>query len=184
MENKKSVFITIDNSIENVLQYIKDEVEVFFKDDVGSFLELSEEDFKQLPKNVKTKYNTAKKTHALRKEQADEDALIAEIELGSRAANASSQVEILNKDPNYKYYLTSKNNVAHKKQKGYKLDKTGATCYGIEPTNGVKYVGYSDELVLMSQPKELADERKKLRDEKISKQFGDWIEATQMDYKE
>lgn len=184
MEKAKKVFITVDNTIEDVVKYNEEGIDVFFCDDVDRMIELSKEDLKLLPKALVTRYNISKQTHELRTEQAKEDALIAQIELGSRAANASGQLEIQNKDPNYEYYLSARRNVGKKKQKGFQIDKTGATCYGITPTNGVKFVGYSDELVIMSRPKELAEERQQRRKELITKQFGDWMEATGMDYKE
>lgn len=184
MEDKKSVFVTIDNTIEDVLKYDSEGKEVFFKDDLYAFIKLSSEDYEKLPKKLKTRYNTSKKTHAIREEEAEEDALIQEIELGTRAPNAIGQLEILNKDPNLDYYLAAKNKVAQKRLKGFRIDKSGATCFGVTPTNGVTFVGYSDELVLMSRPKELAKKRRQKRNEQVADQFGKWLESTEMDYKE
>jgi len=58
-KTSKKVFISIDNTIEDIIKYQSEGVEIFFKDDPEDFLPLSQEEISQLNSINRTRYTIA-----------------------------------------------------------------------------------------------------------------------------
>lgn len=165
MEQK---IITVDNKVEDILELLKDQAnDIFFEADPERFLVLTADDLKRIPDRlIRERYTAAKVARDALLSRRSEDEIFDDIAFGGYAENMAGYMDIRKPDPNKDYYMAAQEKVMSKKRKGFTLDrvKTKGKVHTNKTVNGLKKTGLSNELVLMSRPKKLAEERQKKRD--------------------
>lgn len=157
-ETNKKVFVDVDNSFEDVIEYLNDGADVYFDDAKGRLIQLTPEEVKELPYNVKGRYRMARSisSDSLRFENPDgfrEQRLKA----NPRYASATNRLKIENGNPAMHYAYLRSDEIGQALGNGYQVvDGNDVVETFGENTDGTRTVssGGVDELILMKIPED------------------------------
>ena len=164
---------SIDNSVEDVLECIKEGREIFFKDGSTEFLKLPEDVVRDLSIASKERYRLAQNITA-------GNDVVGAIQDGKRGWAKDYQVRpgsftdnttVFGKDPTMDYVLSTPIKMTNKVARGWETDHDPNVHMLVKESGTLKTVGgeKNPELILMSRPKSIGIAEKKARAEKSNR---------------
>lgn len=188
------VEITSANTFEEVLKYDQEGKRLLFACEKGQFLELTDEETRQLSAFTKVVYSTMRAQNKLAEAEDDDWAEVkANLKIGETRGSARARMQVTSLDKGATGDLETRtfrpDNVANGEAKGWKIasKKRWSMPGSQEGHIGIRNHG-EDELILMERPKSFREAQEKAKRERKQRQRESEKEAflsatTQMGYR-
>ena len=152
----ENLYISIDNTEEEVLNFEQEGKSLYFESDLGRFLVLSEDAVVSLNRFNQARYFASFYLHQKAQEMAKTPATPG-LEIDGRYARASARLEVYGKNPGKHYAWIDPPNVRVREYEGYQVtNDPDISTFGsqVGGSHEVKVAGQAPELILMETSKE------------------------------
>lgn len=179
VENQETLKVSVDTSIEDIVEWDEKGGALAFADTSEEFLYLEDEVVQGLGHENKGRYFIALGQYMHEQKQKDKPKPIDGFRVDPRLASATARLEPENRDPRFHYCWKRPDQLRQAVQQGYEVvnDQSISTLgHKGSSTHTVSAYG-DDELVLMKIPKELAEERQRVKSQRSKDKINSFDEA-------